>query len=67
MKICTIDGEIVTIRKNEIIWNALDYLRYPRSDDDIVYLALETRRPGIKVRRNALRELIDLISPRYCK
>lgn len=67
MKISTIDGVIVNLRKNEIIWNALDYLRCPICDDDIVYLALEPRRPGIKVRRSELAKLIDLISPRYSK
>lgn len=67
MKISTIDGEIVTIRKNEIIWNALDYLRSSGSDDGDVYLALEPRRPGIRVRRDELAKLINLISPRYSK
>lgn len=65
MKIRTTSGEIVYLHKKEIIWNALDYMRANGCADDEIFLALNPRRESVRVRRDELTKLIDLISPQY--
>lgn len=50
MKISTTEGEIITIHQREIIWNALDYLTTHACGDDEIFIALQPRRPGIRVK-----------------
>lgn len=65
MKIRTIDGEIVTIYKKDIIYNALYIMAFGDVDCDEVYLSLKPRSDGILVYRSELRELIYSFYEQY--
>ena len=65
MKIKTTKGEVITISKNDIIWNALDYLWSNLYDMDDFCLAMGCKDGSKSVPASDLQDLILKIRPKY--
>ncbi len=65
MELKTTKGEIVHVRQKEIIWNALDYLTHVGCNDDEIFIALQPRRPGVRVKREEFYKLVTSIRYKY--